>query len=567
MSLSEGAATIEGVRSHRGRVASGGFASGPIVRLERATPVEPAKTAGTPAVERARLAAALVKARDELADLVAGTSGEAADILAFQLALAEDDALSEPAFAAIAGGQAAAVAWQAAVGTLIADYATASEEYFRARAADLRDLEARVVDALAGTKARPTLPEHAIVVADDLAPSLFLSLAWDGRGIALETGSATSHVAMLARSRGVPMLVGLGALAVRSGEPALLDAVDGSLVIRPDGAMESRFRSRQTTLEASRAGDGVLAGRPATTADGERVEVHINIADPAELDRLDPACCDGIGLVRTEFLFHDPRGLPDEAEQTAVYGRILRWAKGRPVTIRTLDAGGDKPIPGLTLDGEQNPFLGLRGIRLSLAHPEVFRVQLRALLRASSQGRLKIMIPMVSVPEEMERVRAMLGEARAELAAAGARPDEVGLGMMVEVPAAAIGLDLFETDFVSIGSNDLVQYTLAAGRDSDAVAALADAANPAVLRLVGMVVRAAGARGIPASLCGEAGADPRVLPLLLAEGLRSVSVAPGRVGEVKRVVSSFRRQRPRDLRANLASRLGRVLGLSGTARG
>lgn len=556
-----------GPQSRQGRIASGGFAAGPIVRLEPTKRAAATPQSAGPAAERAALVAALAHARHDLADLVSGTTGEASDILSFQLALVEDDVLTDPAFASIGQGEPASSAWQKAVGTLIGDYDAADEEYFRARASDLRDLETRVLDVLSGSTQRPDLPEGAILVADDLAPSLFLSLPWDGRGIALEAGSATSHVAMLARSRSVPMLVGLGPLAVLSGERALLNAAEGYLVLRPDAETERRFNSRHAQLESIRQQDASQAKRPAVTADGERVEVHINIADPAELDNLDPAICDGIGLVRTEFLFHERHGLPGEAEQAEVYARMLRWAKGRPVTIRTLDAGGDKPIPGLTLDGEANPFLGLRGIRLSLAHPEVFRIQLRALLRASTAGQLKIMIPMVSIPEEMERVRALIGEARAELDRGGTRHRAAALGMMVEVPAAAVTLDLFQTDFVSIGSNDLVQYTMAAGRDSDAVAALADAGNPAVLRLVGMVARAASELGIPASLCGEAGADSRVLPLLLAAGLRSVSVAPARVGEVKRVVSSFRRERPRDRRQSLARRLGHALGLGGAGRG
>ena len=566
MSVADGA-PVRLERRHQGRIASPGRAAGPIVRLEARHAAPSARPALTPGEEEARLKGALAASGGELARLVSETGGDASDILAFQLALIEDEALTAPAFAAIASGEVAEAAWQGAIGSLIADYEGAEEEYFRARTADLRDLQTRVLDELSGGGRTLQLPEQGILVCDDLAPSLFLSLPWKDRGIALEAGSATSHVAMLARARGVPMLVGLGRLPVRTGERALLDAAEGSLIVSPDAEREAEFQARRTAQEAKRAGEAAFALRPAVTADGEPVEVHINIADPAELEGLDPALCDGIGLVRTELLFHGRAGLPDEAEQTEAYARILRWAKGRPVTIRTLDAGGDKPIPGLTLEGEANPFLGLRGVRLSLAHPHVFRTQLRALLRAAPAGRLKIMIPMVSLPSEMDRVRVLLTEARAELATARIPQGEAALGMMVEVPAAAIALDLFLADFVSIGSNDLVQYTLAAGRDSDAVAELADAANPAVLRLIGIVVDKAREIGIPASLCGDAGADPRVLPLLLAEGLRSVSVAPASVAETKRVISSFRRQRPRDTRIGLARRIGRALGLSGASRG
>jgi phosphotransferase system enzyme I (PtsI) len=303
------------------------------------------------------------------------------------------------------------------------------------------------------------------------------------------------------------------------------------------------------------------------TADGERIDVQINIADPAELGRIDPAMCDGIGLVRTELLFHGRQSLPGENEQAAVYARILRWAKGKPVTIRTLDAGGDKPIKGLTIEGELNPFLGLRGVRLSLARPDIFRVQLRALLRAATEGPLKIMIPMVSVPAEMLAVRTLLAEVAAELKSGGIPHGEAALGMMVEVPAAAIALDLFETDFVSIGSNDLVQYTLAAGRDSDSVAGLADVTNPAVLRLIEQVVQVAKARGMAVSLCGEAGGDPQALPMLLGTGLRSISVAPSRIGEAKQAIKAYRSPVSENRRPGLATRLGRVLGLKDGRRG
>lgn len=523
-----------------GRPASPGFAAGPlVVQAERA---HGRRRAGTPAEERAALTAALATAAADLATLAADASGDAADILEFQIALIEDDALSGPALDAIAGGTPAERAWTDAIGVLIADYEATEDDYFRARAADLRDLAERVASALAGeAQAGLALPEGAVLFATDLAPSRFLSADWSGRGIALAAGSATSHVAMLARARGVPMVTGLGSLgaAASSGAPALLDGEAGTLVLSPDAADTAAFAARRRAAEAAAVHAAAAATGAAVTADGVAIAVHINVADPAELDRLDPAICDGIGLVRTELLFHARDGLPDEAEQTAVYRRILAWAHGRPVTIRTLDAGGDKPIPGYTLDGEMNPFLGLRGVRLSLARPEVFAVQLRALLAAATEGDLKVMIPMVSVPAEMARVRAAVAEAAATLSARGAAFRVPPIGMMVEVPAAALALDAFDTDFVSIGSNDLTQYTLAAGRDEPSVAELADTAEPAVLRLIAMTVTAADARGVPVSLCGDAGGDPRLVPLLLSAGLRSLSMAPSAVGRVKQTIAGL----------------------------
>ncbi len=524
-----------------GRPASPGFAAGPLVVQAERTGGR--RRAGSPVEERTALQAALATAAADLATLAAEASGDAADILEFQIALIEDDALSGPALEAIAGGTPAERAWSHAIGVLIADYEATEDDYFRARAADLRDLSERVAMALSGeAQTGLTLPEGAVLFAADLAPSRFLSADWSGRGIALSAGSATSHVAMLARARGVPMVTGLGSLggaAAASGTPALLDGEAGSLVLDPDAAATAAFAARRHASEAAAVHAAAAATGAAMTADGVAIAVHINVADPAELDRLDPAICDGIGLVRTELLFHARDGLPDEAEQTAVYRRILAWAAGRPVTIRTLDAGGDKPIPGYTLDGEQNPFLGLRGVRLSLARPEVFAVQLRALLAAATDGDLKVMIPMVSVPAEMARVRTAVAEAAATLSARGAAFRVPPIGMMVEVPAAALALDAFDTDFVSIGSNDLTQYTLAAGRDEPTVAELADTAEPAVLRLIAMTVAAADARGIPVSLCGDAGGDPRLVPPLLAAGLRSLSMAPSAVGRVKQTIAGL----------------------------
>jgi len=254
---------------------------------------------------------------------------------------------------------------------------------------------------------------------------------------------------------------------------------------------------------------------------------------PEDLDGLDPAICDGIGLVRSEFLFHGHEGLPDEETQANAYEKILRWAEGRPVIIRTLDAGGDKPIPGLTRE-EENPFLGLRGLRLCLARPEVFKVQLRALLRAAPAGILKIMLPMVALPEELEEARALLIEAATEV---GFADDLPPLGIMVEIPAAALTLDRFAIDFASIGSNDLVQFTLAAARDGNGLERLQRADYPAVLRLIAESVERAARRGIEISLCGDAGGDPALIPALLAAGLRRFSMAPSAVGAAKEAIA------------------------------
>jgi len=480
--------------------------------------------------------------------VIEASDAMAGEILSFQLALIEDEDLLAPVFAAVAAGTPAERAWQAVMDREIADYAAGEDEYFRARAADLTDLRDRVLaalsgDAVAGAAVAGEAPaDGAILAAEDLTPSRFLETDWRRfGGAALKAGSAASHVAMLARARGVPLLIGLGGDfgRLRSGAAAALDAEQGLLLLRPDEASRAAFDRRLRQAAERRGLEAEFLPRPAMTRDGQRVQAQINVDDPALLERLDPAHCDGIGLARSEFLFRADRPLPDEEAQFQVYRRLLAWAQGRPVTIRTLDAGGDKPIPGLTPDGESNPFLGLRGLRLSLARPEIFAVQLRALVRAAPLGDLKVMVPMVTRPDELARTRRLLEAALADCRAAGQAAALPPLGMMVEVPAAALTAEDFPADFYSIGSNDLVQYVTATGRDNESVAALHDPRNPAVLELIGRVVAAGRARGVEVSLCGDMASDPALVPLLLERGLRRLSAAPGRLAGVKAAVAAW----------------------------
>jgi phosphoenolpyruvate-protein phosphotransferase (PTS system enzyme I) len=533
-------------RRLKGRSASPGFAAGPLVALtdERAQ----RKASGDPTFEAAVLRNALAVASTELAELVAGGTGAAADILGFQIALLDDAALVEPAHAAIAQGAPADVAWSAALDAEIAHYSSVEDEHFRARAADFRDLRDRVLTIIAGSAAATPPPAGAIIVARDLAPSRFLGLDWSqGGAILLQAGSPTSHVAVLARARNIPMIVGLDCDPGDLKGEALVDGDSGEAVVEPTRETRHLFEESRTAALKRQMDIGKLLEKPAHTHDGTRVALHLNLADPADLAGLDPRICDGIGLVRTEFLFNGV--LPDEDAQYAVYRRFLDWADGRPVVIRTLDAGGDKPMAGITIDGESNPFLGLRGIRLSLARPGIFRVQLRALARAAAHGAIKIMLPMVTVQAELAAARAMLDEEIAKLNAAGYSARRPPLGMMVEVPAAAIAIDSFDADFYSIGSNDLTQYVTAAGRDIGAVADLADVLNPAVLRLIAQVARHGREAGHDVSLCGDAGGDPFVLPHLLFAGLRSVSMAPSAVARAKAAIAAVDLTMPHDSQA------------------
>jgi phosphotransferase system enzyme I (PtsI) len=522
-----------------GQPAAPGFARGTLVRLPDAVAPDPSRPRDAPA-GRALLMAAIDRAVAQLEALQAAADDEdAAGIIAFQVAMLGDEALSAPALEAIDAGASADAAWQAALAAQLADYEAAEDAYFRARSTDLKDLRDRVLRCLRGAAMpAPALPHGAILAADDLTPSRFLELDWSaGGGIALAAGSAASHVAMLARTRGVPMVVGLGRFDIADHATAALDGAGGLLVLSPDADRWASMAGAAAPAAEGTAAAALLR-RPAVTADGERITVLLNLSDPRELPTLDPEICDGIGVVRTEFLFAGP-GLPDEATQYAAYRHILECLAGRPVSIRTLDAGGDKPIPGLTPEGESNPFLGVRGLRLSLARPEVFTVQLRALARAAALGPLKIMLPMVTVPAELEAARALLGAAAAALAAEGIAHRIPPLGMMVEVPAAALAIEGFAADFLSIGTNDLTQYVTAAGRDIGAVAALADPANPAVLRLIAEVARHGARAGIEVSVCGDMAGEPAQVAQLLRTGIRTLSMAPNCVGAVKAAIAAF----------------------------
>ncbi|HET6622045.1 MAG TPA: phosphoenolpyruvate--protein phosphotransferase [Dongiaceae bacterium] len=520
-----------------GRPASPGLALSRLFVLQDAADAD-MLPAGDPGDEAARLHCAIGAAIAQIEEISLAAAADARDILEFQIAMLGDEALAEGAFAAIAGGRSAYAAWRAALDAQIRDYENAGDEYFRARAADLEDLRDRVSAILSGG-AQQAVPSGTVLVARDLPPSRFLGIDWQaGSAIALAGGSPTSHVALLARARGVPMVVGLGAdvMAVPSGQEAMVDGEQGTLVIAPAAATRAAAKSREVAFNQRRALAEKFRRQPARLPSGEPVTVMINAAGPDELSLLDPAICDGIGLVRTEFLFHGG-ALPDEETQCRAYCRILDWAAGRPVTIRTLDAGGDKPIVGLTIDSEANPFLGTRGIRLSLLRPDVFRVQLRALCRAAARGQLKVMLPMVTTPRDLAEARAHLTAVIGELTARRVPHAVPPLGIMVEVPAAAIAIDRFDADFYSIGSNDLTQYVMAAARDIAALADYTDAADPAVLSLIARVVEHGKRTRREVSLCGDAASDPALIPALLGTGLRSLSVSAPSVGLVKAAIA------------------------------
>jgi len=525
---------------YRGVSASPGLAIGTLVRIT--TRMQAVDDAGEPtAAAKRRLEAAIAQAKQELSALIAANDAMGADILEFQHELLDDPALADAAFAAIEHGQGAAGAWAAAIGEQVAIYESAEDEYFRARAGDLMDLRDRVIGVLSGASGapRPDVPDGAIVLADDMTPSVFLSFDWRRlSGAVLVGGSRASHVAMLARARGVPLLTGLKAEPAAFAGDAVLDAHDGVLVLSPDAATRTRYAARIAEAEElhRRAQDTLF--RPAVTAAGERIEVMVNVDDPGAVSDDVLRASDGVGLLRTEFLFIGRERLPSEDEQFTAYARILHRLGGKPAVIRTLDVGGDKPLSGVAVAAESNPFLGLRGIRLCLERPELFRPQVRALLRAGIDKGLRVMLPMISTAAEVEETRQVFADCLAELRRAGVPAELPPIGIMVETPAAAIAIDLIDADFYSIGSNDLTQYVMAAARDSGGrVAQLNDAGHPAVIRLIERVVAHGRSSGKPVSLCGDMASDPALAKRLLDAGLTRISVAPAALGRIKLAIA------------------------------
>lgn len=526
-----------------GLAASPGLAFGPAVTFRAVGEMRREK--GAVASERQALADAVSASLAAVTALAESLEGEAAEIVGFQVALLEDEALTEAAYALIDRGTAADAAWRQAMAEEIAGYEASDDPYFRARAADLADIRDRVLRQLFDLPELTNAPPGAVILAQDLPPSAFLGVDWSrGGGIVLGAGSPTSHVAMLARGRGVPMVVGIGSEWEAVTGTVVVDGVAGLVLAGPSHESIERARRQANELGRLREQAEARKSQPALTRDGTRIAVMVNIAGLADVAGLPPDSCDGIGLTRTEFLVE--QALRDEAAQFEAYAGLLRWATGRPVTIRTLDAGGDKPIAGYTIDGETNPFLGLRGIRLSLRHPDIFRVQLRALARAAVIGPLKIMLPMVTTAQELERAQVLLDTVLTELASEGLAHARPVLGIMVEVPAAAMAVANFDAAFFSIGSNDLTQYATAAARDSAEVAAYADVLHPGVLAMIAQIARHGTESGREVSLCGDAGGDPRAIGPLLRAGIRAVSVSPGLLGVAKEAIRAVDLSLPDD---------------------
>lgn len=490
----------------------------------------------------ARLDSCLHTAAQELDTLRSAVSGaEGQGVLTAHLAMLADPGLRERLTAAVRDRLVDAPTAVQRVLTEQADTLRASDSARIAeRATDVDDLRLRLLTALGAARQtrQPELPEDAVVVATDLTPSQTIGLDRDRlRAFVLSGGGPTAHTTILARSLGIPAVVQVSGLeAIRPGAPLLVDGDRGTVTRDPSPDEVARATA------AARARD-TAASEPlphATTGDGHRVRLSANVGSADEAVRAHRAGARSVGLFRTEFVFLAADGLPDEEEQLAAYAGAVRALDGGRVTIRLLDVGGDKPLPPLTA-AEANPMLGHRGVRLLLDAPDVLRTQLRAALRAAAHGEVWICVPMVSGTAELSAVRGHLDAVRAELAANGVEHGPVGLGVMIETPAAVLCAPALarEADFFSVGTNDLLQYLVAADRDNTRVTRLLDPHTPALLHAIGLVVAAAHAHGITVSVCGEAAGDPAIQPLLIGLGVDELSMTAARLPDAARAIGAL----------------------------
>lgn len=528
---------------------------------------------GTPAITRRRVAKyqtaaeverfrnTLHQASDEIRRIrrmVASDQGEElAQIFDAQLAMLQDPGIKEKTEALVSDKlYSSERAYAQTLAELKASFGNIENAYLRERVRDIDDIENQVLMRLAGAEVQAlhALRANTVVIAHDLLPSEMVRLERrQVKGVVLDIGGATSHAAIIARSLRLPMVTGVGDCArqVSSGDLIVVDGNEGRVHLRPDSETERRYRS-QLRRQLRRVRDlDARRDLPAVTRDGLEITLMANVDVPTEVQLALDHGARGVGMYRTEFLYLNYR-LPSEEEQFEVYADIVKSLVPHPVVIRTLDLGGDKLSHVLDTPPEANPFLGWRGIRICLDTPELFKTQLRALLRAGAYGEVQILLPMISNLDELRRARVLLDEAKYELQAEGhSFAEDCKLGIMVEVPSMALMVDRFasEVDLLSLGTNDLTQYTLAVDRGTSKVADLYEPYHPAVLRLAKMVCDSGRRAGTPVSICGEMAGDPLATALLIGLGLERLSLSPGLIPEVKEVIRAISVMQAREVSA------------------
>ena len=553
----------KGERVFHGIAVSAGICRGKILVLHRARHIIARRALADNELneEVGRFEKALVQTRQQILEIqskVLQTLGaKEADIFEAHLLMLEDQVLVEEVIRMIREQKVNAdFAFHTVAERYVAALVAADDEYLRERANDMRDLTARVLDHLLEVKDAfdlRHLAEPCILVSHDLSPSTTAQL--DKKhvlGFATDIGGQTSHTAIMARSLGIPAAVGLQTVSqeLESGDYALLDGYNGTIIVNPTDQTLFEYGQLAKIKASLEEKLREIKGQPAVTLDGKFIHLSANIEDPQDTEAVLAHGAEGVGLFRTEYLFINRESLPTEEEQYQSYRKVAAALKPNPVIIRTLDLGGDKFASHLQLAKEVNPFLGWRAIRFCLAQPQLFRAQLRAILRASTEGNVKMMYPMISGLEELNQANALVEKCRAELRAEGVPFDEkMEIGAMIEIPSAALIADTLATrvKFFSVGSNDLIQYTLAADRTNERVSHLYEPTHPAIIRLIKTTVDAAHRHNNWAGVCGEVAGDPVLTPLLIGLGVDELSAAPTVIAQVKYMVRRLKLDETRAL--------------------
>lgn len=537
----------------KGTSASAGIGIGKAAIVEETELVIKKETISDAAAEKERFHAALNQAMEETdalaKDLATRVGEKEAEILNGHLMLLSDPMLTGEIENTIAGENACSEYAIENVCNMYADmFASMGDELMQQRATDMRDIKTRMQKILLGVSSVDiaSLPAGSIIVAKDLTPSMTAGINPDNVcGIVTELGGKTSHSAILARALEIPAVVAVEGFLnnVKDGDTVVLDGSEGIVFVNPEETVTAEYEAKRTAYLKEKKELDQYIGKPTVTKDGVTIELVANIGKPEDVDKVLQYDAEGIGLFRTEFLFMDRNSMPTEDEQFEAYQKVAIAMNGKPVIIRTLDIGGDKEIPYMGLKKDENPFLGYRAIRFCLDRREdVYRPQLRALLRASAFGNIKIMVPMVTCLEEFREAKAMIEEVKAELDLKGiAYKRDIQVGIMVETAAASLMADAFakEVDFFSIGTNDLTQYTMSVDRGNDKVSYLYSPLNPAVLRSIRHIIQCGRKEGIMVGMCGEAASDPLMIPLLLAFGLNEFSMSASAVLNARKLITGY----------------------------
>lgn len=537
----------------KGTSASAGIGIGKAAIVEETELVIKKETISDAAAEKERFRAALNQAMEETdalaKDLATRVGEKEAEILNGHLMLLSDPMLTGEIENTIAGENACSEYAIENVCNMYADmFASMGDELMQQRATDMRDIKTRMQKILLGVSSVDiaSLPAGSIIVAKDLTPSMTAGINPDNVcGIVTELGGKTSHSAILARALEIPAVVAVEGFInnVKDGDTVVLDGSEGIVFVNPEETVTAEYETKRTAYLKEKKELDQYIGKPTVTKDGVTIELVANIGKPEDVDKVLQYDAEGIGLFRTEFLFMDRNSMPTEDEQFEAYQKVAIAMNGKPVIIRTLDIGGDKEIPYMGLKKDENPFLGYRAIRFCLDRREdVYRPQLRALLRASAFGNIKIMVPMVTCLEEFREAKAMIEEVKAELDLKGiAYKRDIQVGIMVETAAASLMADAFakEVDFFSIGTNDLTQYTMSVDRGNDKVSYLYSPLNPAVLRSIRHIIQCGRKEGIMVGMCGEAASDPLMIPLLLAFGLNEFSMSASAVLNARKLITGY----------------------------